>query len=149
MKKMFIFSSLITSALFAINLNTASMQELEKIKGIGPAKAKAIIEYRKNHKIKSADDLKNIKGFDAQTISNVKNNVIAKKHLSKDNKKSLTEKTTKLKNKKENIKDKLNSKKEAKNNFKNQKKKAASKALKKKKAALKNKIKLNKNNFKK
>ena len=107
MKKFFMTVSIISSSLFALNLNTASMQELEKIKGIGPKKAKAIIEYRKTHKIKSADELKNIKGFDKSTISNVKNNVIAKKHRVKKlkNKKNLKEK-------KEEIKKKLKAKKE-------------------------------------
>ncbi len=159
MKKFILITSLISTSLFALNLNTASMQELEKIKGIGPQKAKAIIDYRKTHKIKSADDLKNIKGFDENTIANVKNNVMTKKHLSKiqnkkeafknkiDTKKeNLKNKKESLKNKKAAMKEKLNSKKENKNSFKNKLKnkklKAAAKkkALKNKKAAYKNKI---------
>ncbi len=171
MKKFILITSLISTSLFALNLNTASMQELEKIKGIGPQKAKAIIDYRKTHKIKSADDLKNIKGFDENTIANVKNNVMTKKHLSKiqNKKEAFKNKIDNLKNKKAAMKEKLNSKKENKNSFKNKLKnkklKAAAKkkALKNKKAAyknkinniknkktnLKNKIKLNKKSFKK
>ena len=151
MKKIFITASIISSSLFALNLNTASVQELEKIKGIGPKKAKAIIEYRKTHKIKNADELKNIKGFDENTIANVKNNVMTKKHLSKiqnkkeafknkiDNKKeNLKNKKESLKNKKAAMKEKLNSKKENKNSFKNKLKNKKLKAAAKKKT-LKNK----------
>ncbi|MEK7772314.1 MAG: helix-hairpin-helix domain-containing protein, partial [Pseudomonadota bacterium] len=33
----------------AVNINTASQTELESLQGIGPAKAKAIIEYREKN----------------------------------------------------------------------------------------------------
>ena len=52
----------------AVNLNTASQAELETVKGIGPAKAKAIIDHRsKNGPFKSVDELKEIKGFGEKT----------------------------------------------------------------------------------
>ena len=48
----------------AVNLNTASRDELVTVPGIGPAKAQAIVEHRKAHgPFKSVDDLKQIKGF--------------------------------------------------------------------------------------
>ncbi len=61
------------SVLFgAINLQTASKEELMTIKGIGEKKAEQIIEYRKTNKISSPEDLKNIKGFGESIVSNVK-----------------------------------------------------------------------------
>jgi competence protein ComEA len=48
----------------AVNLNTASRDELVAVPGIGPAKAEAIVEHRKAHgPFKSVDDLKQVKGF--------------------------------------------------------------------------------------
>lgn len=57
----------------AVNLNTASQAELETVKGIGPAKAKAIVEHRnKNGPFKSVDDLKEIKGFGDKMLSKMR-----------------------------------------------------------------------------
>jgi len=56
----------------AINIQTASKDELMCIKGIGDKKATAILNYRKSNKIKTADDLINIKGFGKGIIANVK-----------------------------------------------------------------------------
>ena len=58
----------------AINIQTASKDELMCIKGIGDKKADAILKYRKSNKVKSADDLINIKGFGKGIIANIKAN---------------------------------------------------------------------------
>lgn len=51
-------------AFAAVDLNTASQAELEAVKGIGPAKAKAILAYReKNGGFKSVEELAKVKGF--------------------------------------------------------------------------------------
>ena len=64
------------SAFAAINLNTATQAELESVKGIGPAKAKAILEYRaKNGNFKTVDDLDNVKGFGKKTIDKIRNDI--------------------------------------------------------------------------
>lgn len=60
-------------AVAAVNLNTATQSELEAIKGLGPAKAKAIIAYRDSKGgFKSVDDLDNVKGFGKATIDKLK-----------------------------------------------------------------------------
>ncbi len=47
-----------------LNLNTATATQLAALKGIGPAKAQAIIEHReKNGDFKSVDDLKLVRGI--------------------------------------------------------------------------------------
>ncbi|MFM9912384.1 MAG: ComEA family DNA-binding protein [Methylophilaceae bacterium] len=65
--------SLSAPVMAAVDLNKATQAELEGVKGIGPAKAKAIIDYRtKNGAFKSVDDLDNVKGFGKKTVDKVK-----------------------------------------------------------------------------
>ncbi len=59
----------------AINVQTASKDELMCIKGIGDKKADAIIKYRKANKLKSVEDLINIKGLGKVLVQNVKNEI--------------------------------------------------------------------------
>ena len=61
------------SAWAAVDLNSATQSELEAVKGIGPAKAKAIIEHRqKNGPYKSLDDLTAVKGFGKASVNKLK-----------------------------------------------------------------------------
>jgi len=56
-KKILLLLGVSATFLFsAINVQTASKEELMCIKGIGEKKAQAIIEYRKKNKIKSVDE---------------------------------------------------------------------------------------------
>jgi competence protein ComEA len=56
-----------------VDINTATQSELEAVRGLGPSKAKAIIEYReKNGPFKSVDDLDNVKGFGKATVDKLK-----------------------------------------------------------------------------
>lgn len=62
-----------TSAMAAVDLNSANQQQLESVKGIGPAKAKAILEYRqKNGPFKTVDDLTKVPGIKAGTLAKIK-----------------------------------------------------------------------------
>lgn len=56
-----------------VNLNTATQAELDTLKGIGPVKAKAIIDYRaKNGPFKSVDDLEKVSGFGKITVDKLR-----------------------------------------------------------------------------
>jgi competence protein ComEA len=60
-------------AFAAVNVNTATQSELEMVKGVGPAKAKAIITYREtNGNFKNLDELDNVKGFGKASVEKLK-----------------------------------------------------------------------------
>ena len=53
-----------------VNVNTADAETISaELKGVGLAKAKAIVEYRKKHgAFRSADDLSLVKGIGERTV---------------------------------------------------------------------------------
>ena len=53
-----------------VNVNTADAETISaELKGVGLAKAKAIVEYRKKHgPFRSADDLSLVKGIGERTV---------------------------------------------------------------------------------
>ena len=57
----------------AVNLNTATRDELVALPGIGPAKAQAILDYRAQHGgFRSIDELKEVKGIGAKRYEKLK-----------------------------------------------------------------------------
>lgn len=60
-------------AVAAVNLNTATKDELVALSGIGPARAQAILDYRSQHGgFKSVDELKDVKGIGARRFEKLK-----------------------------------------------------------------------------
>jgi len=57
----------------AVNLNTATKDELVALPGIGPAKAQAILDYRAQHGgFRSVDELKDVKGIGTKRYEKLK-----------------------------------------------------------------------------
>jgi competence protein ComEA len=57
-----------------IDINSASAEELDKLPGVGPARAKAIIEHRPYH---GKDDLTNRKIIPENVYNEIKDKIIA------------------------------------------------------------------------
>lgn len=55
-----------------IKLNSATQAELESLPQIGPAKAKAIIDYRTQHLFKTINELDNVKGIGPKTMEQLR-----------------------------------------------------------------------------
>lgn len=72
-KILFILLFMAMSLFAKIDINTASVKELSQIKGIGASKAEAIVEYRKtNGKFKSMDELLKVKGVGPKVLETIK-----------------------------------------------------------------------------
>lgn len=59
-----------------ININSASLSDLQKINGVGAVKAQSIIDYReKNGGFKSIEDIKNVDGIGDKTYEKIKDKI--------------------------------------------------------------------------
>ena len=60
----------------AVNINSATKEQLESLDGIGPVKAQAIVDHRKAHgPFKTVDDLRNVKGIGTKRMEKLRNDV--------------------------------------------------------------------------
>ncbi|XBW80521.1 helix-hairpin-helix domain-containing protein [Bacillus velezensis] len=63
----------------AVNINTASLDELQAISGVGQKKAEAIIAYREeNGRFQTAEDLMNVSGFGEKSFERIKTSITVK-----------------------------------------------------------------------
>ena len=59
-----------------ININTATFQELQTVRGVGPTMAQRIIEYRQTSgRFATVDDLTNVKGIGAKTLEKIRDSI--------------------------------------------------------------------------
>jgi competence protein ComEA len=58
-----------------VDINTATVEQLETIPGIGPAKAKAIVDYREGAPFADTDELQNVRGIGAKLYDRIKGHV--------------------------------------------------------------------------
>ncbi len=62
-----------------VNVNTASAEQLELLPGIGPARAAAILEHRKEHKgFKRVGDLTQVSGIGERALERIRAHVALK-----------------------------------------------------------------------
>ncbi len=60
-----------------VNINTGDKAEIEKLPGIGPNKAEAIVQYRETKgEFKTIEDLKKVKGFGEKTVESLKEYIV-------------------------------------------------------------------------
>jgi len=82
LKKLFVFMSLFTfliasNAVYAVsvdkvNVNTASVEQLQELPGVGPVTAKRIVDYRDKTPFSTPEQLMEVKGIGAKTFAKMK-----------------------------------------------------------------------------
>ncbi len=60
------------AAPFIVDVNTASVEELDQLPGVGPVLARRIVEYREQHgPFQRMDDLKQVPGIGAALLAEI------------------------------------------------------------------------------
>jgi len=78
MRILLILSIFFISLFAKIDLNTATMEQLHTLKGIGHKKAVAILEYRKEHKFTKIEDIIKVKGIGKKLFEKIKTEIEVK-----------------------------------------------------------------------
>lgn len=68
----FVSALLLSVSLWAVNINTASVEELSTLPGIGKGTAEKIVAYRKSHKFTKASDLMKVNGIGEKKFEKIK-----------------------------------------------------------------------------
>jgi len=68
----FVSALMLSVSLWAVNINTASVEELTTLPGIGQGTAEKIIKYRKDHQFKTTSDLMDVKGIGSKKFEKIK-----------------------------------------------------------------------------
>ena len=58
-----------------VNINEASVSELESLNGIGKTRAEAIVEYRKKSRFKTIEEIMNVDGIGESLFANIKESI--------------------------------------------------------------------------
>ena len=74
-----LIAGLSTCVFAAVNINTANVEELQQLKGIGAKKAAEIVAYREAHgEFKNVDELTNVKGIGKATLEKLRQELFVK-----------------------------------------------------------------------
>ena len=72
MRILLILSIFFISLFAKVDLNTATIEQLHTLKGIGDKKAVAIVEYRKEHNFTKIEDIMKVKGIGKKMFEKIK-----------------------------------------------------------------------------
>jgi len=81
LKSLLVAALLLPLSVFAgqLNINSASAEELDELKGIGVKKAASIIAYRAEHgDFTRVDDLTNVKGISDKLLEKIREGITVK-----------------------------------------------------------------------
>lgn len=73
-------------AISKVNLNTATVEQLVELKGIGEKTADKIVAYRKTTKFKSIDELMNVKGIGEKGFAKIRDQITVDVEMKKKKK---------------------------------------------------------------
>jgi competence protein ComEA len=71
--------TVLAAAVEKININTASVKDLQKLEGVGPGVAQRIVEYREAHgPFKRGEDLRKVGGVGASMFERNRERIVVK-----------------------------------------------------------------------